>query len=129
MPRHTERPAAGRPLDLALARAMRWQVVVIPDGAVWTTGLIERPIVASDGSLAPLLAWSTDQAAAWQLAAELRLCTSYDVSVWSPDGSCTRWAAGVRQASTWVEDSGASRAEAISRALLLCYAFGWPALV
>ena len=28
----TDRPAAGRPLDLALA--MGWQIVVSPDGAV-----------------------------------------------------------------------------------------------
>jgi len=34
MSRRIDRPAVGRPLDLALAQAMGWQVVVSPDGAV-----------------------------------------------------------------------------------------------
>ena len=63
----TDRPAAGRPLDLALAQAMGWQIVVSPDGVVWTTGPVDAPIVAADGPLVLLPAWSTDEAAAWRI--------------------------------------------------------------
>ncbi|KPV50296.1 hypothetical protein SE17_27755 [Kouleothrix aurantiaca] len=123
----TDRPAAGRPLDLALAQAMGWQIVVSPDGAVWTTGPSDAPIVAPDGPLVALPAWSTDEAAAWRLAADLRTRTGYEISLYSPDGSRTAWGAGVGRRGYWIEEIGTTRAEALCRALLLYYAFGMPA--
>ena len=54
MSRRIDRPAVGRPLDLALAQAMGWQIVVSPDGAVWTSGPIDAPLVAPDGPLVAL---------------------------------------------------------------------------
>ena len=123
----TDRPAAGRPLDLALAQAMGWQIVVSPDGVVWTTGPVDAPIVAADGPLVLLPAWSTDEAAAWRLAADLRARTGYEISLWCPDGSRTMWGAGVGRRGYWVEEIGATRVEALCRALLLYYTFGMPA--
>ena len=94
MSRRIDRPAVGRPLDLALAQAMGWQVVVSPDGAVRTTGPIDAPIVAPDGPLVALPSWSTDEAATWRLAGDLRARTGYEISLYSPDGTrCRRWRA------------------------------------
>lgn len=110
----TDRPAAGRPLDLALAQAMGWQIVVSPDGVVWTTGPVDAPIVAADGPLV-------------LLPADLRARTGYEISLWCPDGSRTMWGAGVGRRGYWVEEIGTTRVEALCRALLLYYTFGMPA--
>lgn len=121
-----QEPAAGRPLDLALAQVMAWQIVVMPDGMVWTTGPSDAPLVKSDGSLVPLPCWSTDEPAVWALIADIRAKTGHEVILWSGEGSRPGWGASVGGATYGAEGVGVTRAEALSRALLRYYSLGIP---